>query len=948
MNKKLLLPILLLSLVVGCHKENLVEIDSNGGHYTPESETTDGVSQIKGLINVKFNRSIIDDIDSSSNLLIVPTGSSILDEFMNQLGADRLKRVFPYSGKYEHMQVNQELHLWYTISFDPQQQTRAVDLSGNSPIVDFSENVYRPKLNSYRVVKVENRTNQDGSVSPFNDPLFYKQWNLYNDGTIGQIASGNNIIQSSLAGADINIIPAWEQSVGSPKVIVSVVDGGVDLAHEDLVANLWINGGEIPNNGIDDDNNGYVDDVNGYNFVDDSGVILPHDHGVHVAGVIAASNDNGVGISGIAGGDHRANSGAKIMSCQIFKVNPNYDPDDENSSEDLTTQTDDGAAAAIVYGANNGAVISQNSWGYGPMSKTPKVIAEAIAYFRRYAGVGDNGVLQDESSLMQGGVVIFAAGNDQLGYESAPSADPGVISVSAYAPDFAASWYTNYGDWVSLAAPGGWMALQGKYSQQDGEYTSAILSTISGGRYGYMQGTSMACPHVSGIAALIVSKYGGMGFTRDQLEQRLLTGIKSINPNNFVTSRYHNKMGRGFVDAHVALVDIDESSTPAIPEFVEDEMLVDYRSVTLAFKASSSEVDQKVDSYTVYLSDRELTPSNYNLDDSAIHISEVVASYYDSSKHFVLEYTGLKQGVKYYSAIESRSRNGNRSQPVFLKDGITTLVNNSPEIKVVGQAQDRYTIAGNDKVNVRLKVSDVEGHSWNFKTTFPVSVESERDGDYIDLVVSASKFSFGEHTITTTVTDEHMGISDYSFVVVVTRDNPPYVIDPHISLDVMMGEVMSFDLSALFEDEEPMTLSYNIDNLERSNCTVKLNGTYLEITPIALGQNHITITVKDRHDLTVTQKIPIYIYNNGGIYSLYPTPTQSNLYVRIAEHIEGPINVEIRNVIGVKAYSSTYHTDNISESKRTLLINVGSFFPGKYEFIMTNNNKTYNETFIKK
>ena len=84
------------------------------------------------------------------------------------------------------------------------------------------------------------------------------------------------------------------------------------------------------------------------------------------------------------------------------------------------------------------------------------------------------------------------------------------------------------------------------------------------------------------------------------------------------------------------------------------------------------------------------------------------------------------------------------------------------------------------------------------------------------------------------------------------------------------------------------------------------------------------------------------------VYTLYPTPTQSNLYVRIAEHIEGPINVEIRNVIGVKAYSSTYHTDNISESKRTLLINVGSFFPGKYEFIMTNNNKTYNETFIKK
>lgn len=158
------------------------------------------------------------------------------------------------------------------------------------------------------------------------------------------------ITPRSVEGADINLFEAWKQTTGSPNVIVSIVDGGIDGSHEDLKDNLWINEGEIPGNGIDDDGNGFIDDVYGYNFVSDKGEITLDEagHGTHVAGTVAARNNNGIGVSGVAGGDGTPNSGARLMSCQIFEG--------ANGSGQ--------GAGATVYGANNGAVISQNSWGY--------------------------------------------------------------------------------------------------------------------------------------------------------------------------------------------------------------------------------------------------------------------------------------------------------------------------------------------------------------------------------------------------------------------------------------------------------------------------------------------------------------------------------------------------------------------------------------------------------
>ena len=128
------------------------------------------------------------------------------------------------------------------------------------------------------------------------------------------------------------------------------------------------------------------------------------------------------------------------MCCQIFRNNPNYNPSDKHSSETIGTGDRNREAAAIVYGANNGAIISQNSWGYDRiMKQTPQVIKDAIHYFNTYAGGN-----KTDKPLMQGGLVVFAAGNDATSAPSMPSAELSVVSVSSFNPDFSASWYTNY------------------------------------------------------------------------------------------------------------------------------------------------------------------------------------------------------------------------------------------------------------------------------------------------------------------------------------------------------------------------------------------------------------------------------------------------------------------------------------------------------------------------
>jgi serine protease len=145
---------------------------------------------------------------------------------------------------------------------------------------------------------------------PFNDPFFSKQWHLYNDGSLSN---------EFIAGADINVTDVWKYyTTGSNRVVVAIVDTGVDISHPDLVNNLWVNEAELNGiEGVDDDGNGIVDDIYGANFINYTGTIRVEEHGTHVSGIVAATNNNGMGVCGVAGGNG-SEEGVRLMICQIM------------------------------------------------------------------------------------------------------------------------------------------------------------------------------------------------------------------------------------------------------------------------------------------------------------------------------------------------------------------------------------------------------------------------------------------------------------------------------------------------------------------------------------------------------------------------------------------------------------------------------------------------------
>ncbi len=280
----------------------------------------------------------------------------------------------------------------------------------------------------------------------------------------------------SLYGMSIIQAPeAWDVHTGSGQVIVAVIDEGVDINHEDLTANIWTNPGEIPNNGIDDDGNGFVDDVNGWNFFDNTNQVYGGNptqdtHGTHVSGTIGAVGNNGVGVVGV-------NWNVKIMPLKFLGLFGGSTAD---------------AISAIEYATMMGADIISASWGGGGFSLALKNAIEAF-----------------------GGLFVAAAGNSGIDTDVSPhypsSYDsPNIISVASTTSTDARSSFSNYGATsVDLGAPG-----------------SGILSTYPADSYATISGTSMATPHVSGAAALILSHDPTP--TTAQLKARILDNVDPV------------------------------------------------------------------------------------------------------------------------------------------------------------------------------------------------------------------------------------------------------------------------------------------------------------------------------------------------------------------------------------------------------------------------------------
>ena len=540
------------------------------------------------------------------------TGLQGIDQLNYQYEAVTFERLFPYSPQNEDKHQKHGLHLWYKVKVNTEAELAQVLKNyGDAVEIERVEPFYQKRSlipeSKTIVAKEALSAYAAATTSPYNDPRFDEQWHYHNTES-----------NPGTPGADINLIKAWEKQTGSPNIVVAVIDQGVDVEHEDLAANMWINEAELNGTpGEDSDGNGYIDDVHGFNFVNQSAKIEGLSHGTHVAGTVAAVNNNGIGVSGVAGGSGNED-GVRIMSCQIMSENGFGLPE-----------------LALIYAADNGAVIAQNSWGYNTPDIYEQAVMDAIDYFIEEAG-------QFEDSPMQGGVAIFAAGN--LGEEGAfyPGCYERVVAVASTGPFNEVTSYSNYGDWIDVTAPGGNVNNGQNYG---------VLSTFPDNEYGYYDGTSMACPHVSGVAALIASEFQGPDFKNDMLVARLLAGVNVIDTMEINLHR-KDKVGLGGVDAYLALQDDKGIAPDAINDLIVQGESEDF--ILLSWTIPVDEDDDNPRYFEVYYSTENIDETNISEAERIVLNSSLVAG-----ESFSYELNGLIAGTKYFVAVKGVDRWGN-------------------------------------------------------------------------------------------------------------------------------------------------------------------------------------------------------------------------------------------------------------------------------------------------
>lgn len=402
--------------------------------------------------------------------------------------------------------------------FSTTAEERAVVTSGSSTFVEMelptdvisnttTDEIIQSLLEIPGVVSVQQSLVRHATVTP-DDTLFDSQWHL------GSADEGG-----------ITAAAGWDISQGSEDVVIAVIDTGVDTDHVDLADNMWVNSGEIADNGIDDDGNGYIDDVNGYDFVDEDGDPNPAPdglnndsyagkdtgvtHGTHVAGILGAVGNNGTGVSGVSWN-------VSIMGIRVL--------DDEGAG------SDGDIAAGIQYAADNGAdIIHMSLGGYG----STNALQAGVNY-----------------ALDRDKIIVAAAGNDGVNINQNPfypACYSTVIGVSSTGQSNAASTFSNKGsDCVNVAAPG-----ESIYSTLYSDDPTYNFTTD----YGTMSGTSMAAPVVSGLVGLLLEH-------EPTLTTAQVTDILELTADDIGLSEGY---GTGRVNAQAALSGVSLANNPTTP-----------------------------------------------------------------------------------------------------------------------------------------------------------------------------------------------------------------------------------------------------------------------------------------------------------------------------------------------------------------------------------------------
>lgn len=867
----------LAAILASCHKEdNVVPVPKQPTIYEPIIST----DVVPGVIRVKLK----EDNTAALELLVAEDGST------------SIRRTFPEDKRFEKRLRDEGMHLWYDIFFNPDiPVTKAAgDLRLNDKIahIEYITKV-KPTQASFK----------------FNDPLFSLQWGFYNNGSKYQYEIG----------CDINLLPAWEITTGSRDVIVAVADDGLDYRHPDLRDNIWINEAELNGEaGVDDDNNGYVDDIFGYNFCigatnEAVGTIAPGDHGCNVGGIIAAVNNNGIGYCGIAGGDGSSN-GVRLMSCQMV-----------GSSRGAYS------ANAIVYAANNGAVIINNSWGNAEGNdEVSQSLIDAINYFYKYAGLDEN---NNQVGPMAGGLIVFAAGNDNKGLAYPVSKLDNIIAVAALAPTFKKSSFSNYGSWINISAPGG------EFSSPKGQIFNAGVSGDDDDYCG-MQGTSQAAPHVSGTAALIVSKFGGPGFTVDMLKEILLKSAKPIDEYN--ETAHKGMLGVGIVDAYAALT-LDTTEDPQMKiENVISSCISN--AISLEIVASKG---NNIFGYDIYYSKNSIKNLDLSLDlpEGVVKARVNKESVGDTTKWSV---SGLDFNQTYYFRVAAYDRFNHHSD---LTEEISQLAGINKKPTIIPLNGLAINIKAHETKSLKFKTNDEDRHplSYYFEGgSKAASIKSE--GDSIIFITFIGKSApAGNYKAYLAVSDPYSSSDTLEISYTILENHAP-VATNSIS-DIVFSTKSSsktIDLSQFFKDEDGETLNYtvSISSTNGTPSTVKvadtsISGESLTINSANFGIAFVAVTATDFIGEQCTLSFMLLVRDGSQLIDIYPNPVVDFVNLRTSE--EKNAAVSITSTTGATVYSDNVTIEPFNPTK----IDIRHLSPGVYTINLTIDSKTVNKSIVK-
>ncbi|MDE5611624.1 MAG: S8 family serine peptidase [Odoribacter sp.] len=888
--KNYILYTFLLFTLFACQQEEMIP-QTAPEQVGAETETP----VLKGHVRIKLKADAAQRVNVRRTRSGVSSGIAALDLAHVDLSVYRMERVFPPAGKFEARHKEAGLDLWYDVYFDEKIATRSATrtLSG-VPEVEYVEEIPEIHLCDYEVVQEpleplaslmrRGMTRADEQEEmPFNDPRLPEMWHYHN---AGEAVNG---LSGALEGADIGVFEAWKIETGSPEVIVAVMDGGIQYNHPDLVANMWVNEAELNGqDGVDDDNNGYVDDIYGWNFVTarnvagpgvdsirGNGAITQYEHGTHCAGTISAVNGNGIGISGIAGGSGNGD-GVRLMSCQIFHTNP------ETGESEGTTDPN-----MYVYAADMGAVISSNSWtvtgDYAESAFMSSALRSAIDYFIKYAGTDVS--TRQQNGPMNGGLVIFAAANENSDAKMWPAAYEKVLTVAAMSHNFKKAPYSNYGDWVNITAPGGDITYGENY---------AILSTSINSRYSWLQGTSMACPHMSGCAALVLSKFQGMGYTPDELRERLVNATHDIDPYN---QKFNGLMGVGYIDVGLALtppsLEAPDTSHLRLIDAYDDWAIVEWE-----VKAAS---DGPMSNYVIRWSTSPLQPETPV---AVVETKTVNVRYVPAGTMLRDTIKGLTLGQTYYFTVNAHDRWGGVSDDA---PQVSAVVNkNLPPVLSPDWQGSVVLNEGTERI-VRIRVDEPEKQRIACIMSPALDwVEVENVGDTLLTFRIKPDYSVaGSYGLQLKVSDQYGKSAEMALPVeVLYKEVAPRQIQslPDMRL-VGVGRRTTLRLTDYFVDLKGRALMYEVENTAKNVISVQRNGDMLTVEARMPGHAEVMVRAKNEAGLTVSQRFSVEVVASEesrpeDALSIYPNVVKTGLTVTLHPSARGEVSLMLYNAAG--------------------------------------------------